>query len=209
MSAAAIRVAVVDDDMDIRESLALLIGGTSGFRCTGAYGDVEAALEGLARESPHVVLMDIGLPGLSGIEGAAAIRRRWPDVDVVMLTVHADEELVFLALAAGATGYLLKESTTERILDAIRDVRRGGAPMSRAIARRVVASFRRPDTSPLSARETEVLAQLCQGRSYRDVARVLFVSEETVHFHIKNIYRKLEVHSKSEAVARALRDRLV
>ena len=209
MSAAAIRVAVVDDDADIRESLALLRGGTSGFRCTGAYADIEEALEGLARESAHVVLMDIGLPGASGIEGAAAIRRLWPEVDVVMLTVHADEELVFLALAAGATGYLLKESTTERILDAIREVRRGGAPMSRAIARRVVGSFRRPESSPLSARETEVLAHLCEGRSYRDVAKELFVSEETVHFHIKNIYRKLEVHSKSEAVARALRERLV
>ena len=209
MSAAAIRVAVVDDDTDIRESLALLIGGTNGFRCTGAYADVESALEGLARAPANVVLMDIGLPGASGIEGAGEIRRRWPDVDIVMLTVHADDELVFLALAAGATGYLLKESSTERILDAIREVRRGGAPMSRAIARRVVASFRRPETSPVSARETEVLTHLCEGRSYRDVAKALFVSEETVHFHIKNIYRKLSVHSKSEAVARALRERLV
>jgi DNA-binding NarL/FixJ family response regulator len=206
---AAIRVAVVDDDADIRESLALLIGDSPGFRGAGTYADVESALEGLAQDTPDVVLMDVGLPGLSGIEGTAEIRRRWPDVDVVMLTVHADEDLVFRALAAGATGYLLKESSTERILDAVRDVRRGGAPMSRSIARRVVASFRRAEASPLSARETEVLAHLCEGRSYRHAAKALFVSEETVHFHIKNIYRKLEVHSKSEAVARALRDRLV
>ena len=126
-----------------------------------------------------------------------------------MLTVHPDDRFVYEALAAGATGYLLKESDTERILDAIREVRRGGAPMSHAIARRVVESFHRVQESPLSERETEVLTHLCQGRSYSDIARALFISTETVHFHIKNIYRKLQVHSKSAAVARALKDKLV
>ena len=153
--------------------------------------------------------MDIELPGMSGIEAATEFRRRWPDIDVVMLTVHADDELVFQALAAGATGYLLKETGTDRILDALREVRRGGSPMSRSIARRVVESFRPASESPLSARETEVLALLCEGHSYQRIARELFISEDTVHFHIKNIYRKLQVHSKSAAVARALRDRLV
>ncbi len=204
-----IQVALVEDDDDIRTSLALLLGGAEGFACVGAFADAESALGALDAARPHVVLMDIELPGISGIEAAAEIHRRWPDVDVVMLTVHADEELVFRALAAGATGYLLKETGTERILEALREVRRGGSPMSRSIARRVVESFRPPGESPLSARETEVLAQLCEGHSYQRIAQALFISEDTVHFHIKNIYRKLQVHSKSAAVARALRDRLV
>ncbi len=204
-----IRVAIVEDDAEIRNALAALLDESPGFRCVGTHGDCESALAAMDAERPDVVLMDIVLPGMSGIQGAAEIRRRLPDVDVVMLTVHPDDTYVYDALAAGAAGYLLKESKTERILDAIREVRRGGAPMSPAIARRVVESFRRAKESPLSARETEVLGLLCQGRSYGDAARALFISEETIHFHIKNIYRKLEVHSKSAAVARAIRDRLV
>jgi DNA-binding NarL/FixJ family response regulator len=204
-----IRVAIVEDDADIRLALAELLDSSTGFRCAGAHTDCEAAMAAMERETPDVVLMDILLPGMSGIEGVSAIRKRFPDVDVLMLTVHPDDRFVYEALAAGATGYLLKESDTERILDAIREVRRGGAPMSRTIARRVVESFHRAQESPLSEREREVLAQLCQGRSYSDIARALFVSQETVHFHIKNIYRKLQVHSKSAAVARALKDRLI
>ena len=204
-----IRIAIVEDDDDIRESLARLLGAAEGFVCTGTWPDAEAALRELDRSVPHVVLLDIGLPGMSGIEACAELRRRWPDVDVVMLTVHQNDELVFRSLAAGASGYLVKETSAERILEALRDVRTGGAPMSRGIARRVVSSFRRAESSPLSARETEVLSHLCEGRSYAHIAKTLFVAEETVHFHIKNIYRKLEVHSKSAAVARALRDRLV
>jgi DNA-binding NarL/FixJ family response regulator len=204
-----IRVAIVEDDADIRLALAELLNSSTGFRCAGAHADCEAAMASMEREPPDVVLMDIMLPGMSGIEGVAAIRKRFPDVDVLMLTVHPDDRFVYEALAAGATGYLLKESDTERILDAIREVRRGGAPMSRTIARRVVESFHRASESPLSEREREVLAQLCQGRGYSDIARALFVSQETVHFHIKNIYRKLQVHSKSAAVARALKDRLI
>ncbi len=199
----------MEDDAEIRRVLAALLDESPGFRCVGMHADCESALASLDEERPDVVLMDIVLPGMSGIQGAAEIRRRLPEADVVMLTVHPDDAYVYDALAAGAAGYLLKESKTERILDAIREVRRGGAPMSPEIARRVVESFRRAKESPLSPRETEVLALLCQGRSYGDAARALFVSEETIHFHIKNIYRKLEVHSKSAAVARALRDRLV
>jgi len=204
-----IRVAIVEDDADIRSALAELLNSSTGFQCAGAYADCEAAMAEMERNPPEVVLMDIVLPGMSGIEGVAAIRKRFPEIDVLMLTVHPDDRFVYEALAAGASGYLLKESDTERILDAIREVRRGGAPMSRAIARRVVESFHRAQESPLSEREREVLAQLCQGRSYSDIARALYVSQETVHFHIKNIYRKLQVHSKSAAVARALKDRLV
>jgi DNA-binding NarL/FixJ family response regulator len=126
-----------------------------------------------------------------------------------MLTIHADEEVVFRALSAGATGYLVKDAGTERILAAIREVHAGGAPMSSAIARKIVGSFRKAPESPLSKRETEVLSELCRGRSYRAIAEALYISEDTVHFHIKNIYRKLQVHSKSAAVAKALKDRLV
>lgn len=202
-------MAIVEDDDDIRGSLARLIDAADGFACAGAWPDAESALPALAAADAHVVLMDIGLPGMSGIDACAELRRTRGDMDVVMLTVHQDEELVFRSLAAGAGGYLVKESPADRILDALREVRAGGAPMSRGIARRVVASFRKAETSPLSARETEVLGHLCEGRSYARIAKALFISEETVHFHIKNIYRKLEVHSKSAAVARALRDRLV
>jgi DNA-binding NarL/FixJ family response regulator len=204
-----IRVTIVEDDAEIRSVLATLLGESPGFRCVGTHGDCESALAALDAEQPDVVLMDIVLPGMSGIQGVAEVRRRLPGADVVMLTVHPDDAYVYDALAAGAAGYLLKGSRTEQILEAIRDVRRGGAPMSPVIARRVVESFRRAKESPLSPRETEVLGLLCQGRSYGDAARALFISEETIHFHIKNIYRKLEVHSKSAAVARAIRDRLV
>ncbi len=204
-----IRVVVVEDDDEIRSTLAVLLDESRGFRCVGSHSSCESAIAALERESPDVILLDVVLPGMSGIQGLAEIRRRSPAADVLMWTVHPDDAYVYDALAAGAAGYLLKEADTERILDAIREVRRGGAPMSRAIARRVVESFRRAKESPLSPRETEVLQLLCQGRSYNDSARALFISEETVHFHIKNIYRKLEVHSKSAAVARAIKDRLV
>ncbi|HET9887325.1 MAG TPA: response regulator transcription factor, partial [bacterium] len=156
-----IRVAIVEDDAEIRSALAELLNSSPGFQCAGAYDDCETAMAEMAemeRHPPDVVLMDIVLPGMSGIEGGAAIRKRFPEIDVLMLTVHPDDRFVYEALAAGATGYLLKESDTERILDAIREVRRGGAPMSRAIARRVVESFHRAQESPLSEREREVLA---------------------------------------------------
>lgn len=204
-----IRVAVIEDDAEIREALATLLGESPGFTCVGHYGSCEEALAALPESKPDVILMDIVLPGMNGIEGAAAIHKKNPEIDLVMLTVHPDDRFVYDALAAGAAGYLLKESSADRILDAIREVRKGGSPMSPAIARRVVESFRKSVESPLSARETEVLSHLCQGRSYADVGRTLFVSEETVHFHIKNIYRKLQVHSKSAAVARAIKEKLV
>jgi DNA-binding NarL/FixJ family response regulator len=204
-----IRVSIVEDDDDIRETLALLIDDSDGFRCVSRYGDAEAALAGLADDAPHVILMDLQLPGMTGIEATPRVKAILPDTDVVMLTVHRDDDLVFQALTAGATGYLVKESDTAHILDALREVREGGAPMSSNIARMIVSSFQKAKASPLSPRETEVLAQLCRGQSYRLIAGTLHISEDTVHFHIKNIYKKLQVHSKSAAVAKALKDRLV
>jgi DNA-binding NarL/FixJ family response regulator len=204
-----IKVSLVEDDDDIRSTLSMLIDGADGFACVSDYPDCESALAAIAEDAPDVVLMDIRLPGMSGIDGAAAVKRLLPDCDVVMLTVLPDDDLVFRALRAGATGYLVKGSGTEKILDAVREVRSGGAPMSTTIARKIVKSFRAAEESPLSPRETEVLGELCRGRSYRSIAETLHVSRDTVHFHIKNIYRKLQVHSMSEAVAKALKDRLV
>lgn len=204
-----IAVSIVEDDDEIRESLALLIEAAPGFCCLNTYRDCESAIAGVPHDLPEVVLMDIALPGMSGIEGVARLKEVAPDVDVIMLTIHKDNDLVFRSLCAGATGYLVKNTKPEKILEAIREVHDGGAPMSSNIARMIVSSFRRTTASPLTPRETEVLAQLCKGQSYKMIADTLFVSEQTVHFHIKNIYQKLQVHSKSEAVIVALRDKLV
>ena len=204
-----ISVAIVEDDDEIRETLSLLINGTEGFVCPESYGDCESAMNGVASSKVDVVLMDIQLPGISGIEGVGKIKERSPNTDVIMLTIHKDDDLVFRSLCAGASGYLVKNTKPERILDAIKEVVEGGAPMSTSIARMIVNSFRKTTTTPLTARETEVLTYLCKGQSYKMIADALFVSEQTVHFHIKNIYLKLQVHSKSEAVAKAIREKLV
>lgn len=204
-----ISVAIVEDDDEIRETLSLLINGTEGFVCPESYVDCESAMNGVASSKVDVVLMDIQLPGMSGIEGVGRIKERSPRTDVIMLTIHKDDDLVFRSLCAGASGYLVKNTKPERILDAIKEVVEGGAPMSTSIARMIVNSFRKTTTTPLTARETEVLTYLCKGQSYKMIADALFVSEQTVHFHIKNIYLKLQVHSKSEAVAKAIREKLV
>lgn len=203
-----ISVSIIEDDDDIREALALLVSESAGLILLSSFTDCEQALAALPREGPDVLLMDISLPGMSGIEGVTHVKRLLPSVDVIMLTVHKDDELVFQSLCAGATGYLLKTTAPARIIEAIREVRTGGAPMSSAIARKIVDSFRRT-SSPLTERESEVLTLLCKGHSYKMIADVLFISEQTVHFHIRNIYQKLQVHSKSEAVAKAIRQRLV
>lgn len=207
--AQVVSVAIVEDDDDIRESLALLINGTEGFVCPESFRDCESAIAKIGRLKVDVVLMDIQLPGMSGIEGVGPIKEKSPDTNVIMLTIHKDDELVFRSLCAGATGYLVKNTKPERILEAIREVTNGGAPMSTNIARMIVNSFRKTTNTLLTAREMEVLTNLCKGQSYKMIADVLFVSEQTVHFHIKNIYEKLQVHSKSEAVAKAIREKLV
>ncbi len=209
MEQKTISVALVEDDDEIRESLALLIDGTDGFACSEQYRDCESAIRAVAHSKPAVMLMDIQLPGMSGIEGVEKIKEKSPRTDIIMLTIHKDDELVFRSLCAGAAGYLVKNTKPERILEAIREVVEGGAPMSTSIARMIVNSFRRTPSPLLTSRETEVLTHLCKGKSYKAIAEGLFVSEQTVHFHIKNIYQKLQVHSKSEAVAKALRERLV
>jgi DNA-binding NarL/FixJ family response regulator len=204
-----IRVAVVEDDAEIREALSLLIDGTPGMTCAGAYARFEDALPALTRTPPHVALLDIGLPGISGLEGAARLHLIAPATEILMLTIREDDDAIFEALKSGASGYLLKTSPPSRILEAIREAHRGGAPMTASVARRVAESFRKAADSPLSPREAEILSLLCRGHSYKMIAADLYVSVETVHSHLKAVYRKLEVNSKSEAVAKAIKDRLI
>ena len=180
-----------------------------GFSCISTYGDCESALKTIEEDQPDVILMDIGLPGMSGIEGVKRIRKIVPDTEIIMVTVYQDDKRVFEALCAGACGYLTKNVSPARLLAAIQDAHDGGSPMSANIARMVVKSFRIESESPLSNRETEVLRELCDGKSYKMIADDLSISETTVHSHIKSIYRKLEVHSQTEAVAKAFREKLI
>jgi DNA-binding NarL/FixJ family response regulator len=187
----------------------LLVNGTADFECLESFEDAETALKWLDNEIPDVVLMDIGLPGMSGIEAIKKIKQKYPSLDVLVLSIHENDEYVFDALCAGATGYFTKDISPNKILDGIKEVYEGGAPMSSQIARMVIGSFKIKPSPELTKRETEVLTDLCDGSSYKMIADNLFISEETVRKHIKNIYKKLEVHSKSEAVAKAIRERLV
>jgi DNA-binding NarL/FixJ family response regulator len=209
-----IEVAIVEDRREIRESLALLIGGTEGFKCIGSYRSMEEALDKLKHHQPHLLLSDIGLPGMSGIEGVAILKERYPDLLILMLTVYDDDERIFDAMCAGASGYLLKKTPPGRLLDSLREVASGGAPMSPEVARRVISLFREirpPDRADyeLTPHETRLLRLLVQGHNYKTAAAELGVTVHTVSFHLRSIYEKLQVHSKSEAVAKALQNRLV
>ena len=204
-----VTVSLVEDDRDICSSLAKLINNTNRFTCVHQYHDCQSGVDGILKDPPNIVLMDIGLPDRSGIEGISEIRAKLPDLNIIVLTAHENDDYVFNALCAGASGYIVKEASTERILGAIDEVLSGGAPMSTQIARMVVQSFQRKTETTLSPREMEVLNELCMGKSYKMIADALFISEETVRRHLKSIYRKLHVSSKSEAVAKALKERLV
>ncbi|MDJ0841166.1 MAG: response regulator transcription factor [Acidobacteriota bacterium] len=207
---ATIRVGVVEDDCEIRESLVTVLETWPDFTCDVAASSAEQFFESLNTEDPpDIVLMDIGLPGMSGIEGIALLKERCPEVDILMLTIYDDPHRIFDSLRAGATGYLLKGARLAEIREALRELYRGGAPMSPQIARKVVAFFRpdraRKTPSPLTERECEVVEGLVSGASYKLIADQMCVSIETVRFHIKNIYRKLHVHSKAEVISKSLR----
>lgn len=204
-----IHVAIVEDDKDICQTLALIIDGTPGYSCQKTFHDCESAIPVLITYRPDVVLMDINLPGMSGIEGAKKLKTALPDLDILMLTVQADDHSVFESLRAGATGYLIKSTPPAELLQAISEVFEGGAPMSSQIARKVLQSFRPTSESPLSERETEILRQLCDGQNYKVIAENLFVSGHTIRTHIKNIYQKLHVNSRAEAVKKAMKDKLI
>ncbi len=205
-----INVSIVEDNEQLRTTLARVIAKTDGFQCVSAYGTAEEALAGLPKDGPHVVLMDINLPGMNGVECVRRLKPVAPDTQIIMLTVYEDTENIFNALAAGATGYLLKRTPRSELLDAIRDVRQGGSPMTAHIARKVVQSFQRAGTSTqptenLSEREQQVLDCLSQGLIYKEIAEKLGISYETVHTYIRRIYEKLQVRTRTEAVAKFLR----
>ncbi|MCI0618383.1 response regulator transcription factor [bacterium] len=204
-----ISVSLIEDDADIRRGLTLLLNNTPGFACTAAYGDCETALKQIKSDPPDVLLMDIQLPGMSGIEGVRRIKQILPDLDIVMLTIHDDDHRVFQSLCAGACGYLVKTTPPAKILEAIKEVHDGGAPMSAGIARMVIQSFQKSSRPELTPRELEILTQLCQGKSYKMIADALHLSKGTVHSHLKKIYKKLEVNSMTEAVIKAHQGKLV
>jgi len=207
-----VSVVIVEDNRELLEGLSHLVGETPGFRLAGAYHDCEEMLAGADSIRPDVALMDIGLPGMSGIEAVALLKNRLPSTEILMLTVYDDDRKIFDSLCAGASGYLLKNTPPDEILEAIREINAGGAPMSARIARRVLEKFREserrsgPDEQ-FSGRELEILSSIVRGDSYKMIASHWSISVNTVRSHIKNIYAKLHVHSKSEAVAKALRTR--
>jgi DNA-binding NarL/FixJ family response regulator len=203
-------VAIIEDQHEFRQGLAFLIDGTEGYRCTQSFGSMEDALDSMGRDVPDVALVDIGLPGISGIEGIRLLNQRYRGLPVLMLTVYNDDERIFKAMCAGACGYLLKKTPKVRILDCIREVLDGGAPMSPEVARRVVELFRqfRPPEDAgyqLTTQELRLLALLGEGHQYKTAAAELGITVNTVSSHMRHIYEKLQVHSKSEAVAKALR----
>src|SRR5262245_41691613 len=209
-----IRVAIVEDERDIRESLTFLVDGTPGYSCTGRYRTMEEALSGIAAAMPDVVLSDIGLPGMSGIEGVRILKQRYPNLLILMLTVYDDDDRIFDAMCAGASGYLLKKTPPARLLESLKEAFEGGAPMSPEVARRVVSLFREirpPERADyqLTPHETRLLKLFVEGHNYKTAAAELGVSINTVNFHVRSIYDKLQVHSRSEAVVKALRNRLV
>ena len=209
---ARLEVAIIEDDIVVRGTFADLIDRTPGMYCSGRFGTCESALESFARSTPHVILMDIGLPGMSGIEGTTIIKGRYPFIDILMLTVYDDDEKIFRSICAGASGYVLKNSEPADLIRAISEIQTG-APMSASIARRVL-SFVRGETLPASSdlsltpREHDILQSLVEGLTYKKIADRLFISPLTVHTHIKRIYEKLQVHSRGEAVSKAMRHRL-
>ena len=209
--AGPIRVAIVEDQREVREGLSLLIGRTHGYQTRGVFSSVEDAVKQMRTACPDVVLTDIGLPGMSGIDGIRLLKSLCPQAQFLVLTVYDDDRRIFDAMCAGACGYLLKKTPPARILDAVSEVHSGGAPMSPEVARRVIALFRQvrpPEKADytLTGQETRVLRLLGEGHHYKTAAADLGITVNTLSFHVRRIYEKLQVHSKSEAVAKALRD---
>ena len=214
MEQTVIKAAIVEDQRDIREALTALINGTPGYRCTGSFRSMEEALEKIKADVPDVVLCDIGLPGMSGIEGISILKGRYPGLLLLMLSVYDDDDRIFDALCAGACGYLLKRTPPVRLLESLREAVTGGAPMSPEVANRVITLFREirpPERADyeLTPHETRLLKLLVEGHNYTTAAAELGVSYNTIKFHMRHIYEKLQVHSKSEAVSKALQNRLI
>jgi len=212
-----IQVALVEDDPGVRDNLTKMINGAPGFRCTGSYPDGMTALKNIPASMPDVVLMDINMPGMLGTECVSRLKHVAPDVPVLMLTVYDDSEQIFKSLMAGATGYLLKRTPKDKLLEAIREINGGGAPMSRQVARRVVQFFQGMNKTPqtqapnpalevgtLTEREKQVLELLSKGHAYKEIADLMSISFETVRTYVRSIYEKLHVHSRTEATLKFL-----
>jgi len=209
-----ISVAIIEDHREFRDYLTALISGSEGFECIGSFRSVEDALPKVKAKVPDVILLDIGLPGMSGIEGIRLFKAHYPEILLLTLTVHDDDERIFDALCAGASGYLLKKTQPGQLIDSVKEAAQGGAPMSPEVARRVIRLFREvrpPDRADynLSPHEVRILKLLVEGHNYKTAAAKLSVAPTTINFHLQNIYQKLQVHSKTEAVAKALRNRLI
>jgi DNA-binding NarL/FixJ family response regulator len=203
------KVCLVEDDDIIRNSYELIINNHDKYYVVGAYDNCEGFLKNAMRDSPDVVLMDINLPGMNGIEGISKLKKKLPNVEIIVFTVHEDKDIIIEALKAGATGYLLKHTKYAEVIEGLDCILEGGAPMSKAIARKLVGSFHRNHQSPLTARETEVLGHLSEGKSYTVIAEELYIGKETTKTHIKNIYSKLLVNSKADAIKVAKEQRWI
>lgn len=210
-----IRVCIFEDNKHLRESLYYLINGTEGFACTGAYPDCSDLIFQLKKDIPDVVLMDIEMPGINGIEGVKLIKQQLPELHVLMQTVFHDDENIFNAICAGASGYILKSTSPANYIEAIKDVYNGGSPMTGSIARRVLELFQR-NIAPanktdyqLTPKEKEILNHMVQGKSFKMIADAMGISYETVRTHMKSIYNKLHVNSNTEAVSKAMREKIV
>ena len=213
-AADSIAVALIEDDPAIRRGLGLLINGSPGYRCAGTFSSVEEALRCLGRDVPDVLLLDINLPGIPGSEGARVLHEKYPSVQILMLTIYDEDEKIFESICNGACGYLLKRTPPAELLEAIRDVYQGGAPMSPEVARKLVRLFQK--TGPperidehLTPHEVRLLGLLAEGYSYQGAADHFHVSINTIRDYIRSIYEKLHVHSKTEAVRKALRSRII
>lgn len=211
-----LKVVVVEDNDSIREGLKILIDGTEGYSCIDTFSDCESMLKKIVKLKPDVLLMDLGLPGIGGVEGIKKVKALIPGLTILVLTVYEENDLIFDALCAGASGYLVKKTPPSKLLEAIKDAYEGGAPMSSHIARKVIDFFqtKKPVPAPksvytLTPREKEILSGLVEGHNFKHIADSLFISIETVRFHFRNIYKKLHVHSQSEAVAKAIREGII
>ena len=204
-----IKVFIVDDDDVLRETFSLVVNGSPNYRVTGTFRDFEEAFKEFIKSVPDIILIDINLPGLTGIEGIQKIRKSNHHVQIIVVTIHEDNEMVFEALKSGANGYLTKGGNYTEVISAMDEVMKGGAPMSSKIARMVINNFYIELNSPLSNRERQILTLLSEGKTYSQIADELAISKETSKTHIRNIYTKLQVNSKSQALSKASKERLI
>jgi len=205
----AIRIVLIEDDVTIREGYTYLINENPKYQVVNAYSNVESALKCIHQDDPHVILLDVELPGMNGTEGIPRLKAAVEDVYIIMLSVYENEQVVFDALSKGASGYLTKDASPQKIMNAIDEVLAGGGPMTINIARMVINSFKRSEQSPLTRRETEILEQIANGKTRGKIAEEMFIDLETVKSHLKNIYSKLDVHSRADAIKTARQNKYI